>query len=78
MRIDNYGRPQFDPQSNPVKRPEPAKKTSSQTEKTSDNTQSRAQRIENLKQQFAAGKPIDVNQLANKLVESGIFFDEKA
>jgi anti-sigma28 factor (negative regulator of flagellin synthesis) len=39
---------------------------------------SRVERIEQLKQMFQAGKPIDVNKLADKLIESGIFFDEKA
>jgi Anti-sigma-28 factor, FlgM len=38
---------------------------------------SRADRIEKLKQMFSAGKPIDVNKLADKLIESGMLFDDK-
>jgi|GEM_PF-6563934 len=38
----------------------------------------RSQRIEQLKAMFQAGQPIDVQKLADKLVESGIFSNTKA
>lgn len=44
----------------------------------SQDTSQRAERIDALKKMFSTGQPIDVNKLADKLVESGIFFNEKA
>lgn len=37
----------------------------------------RSDRIEQLKQMFQEGRPINVSQLAQKLLESGIFYDQK-
>jgi anti-sigma28 factor (negative regulator of flagellin synthesis) len=38
---------------------------------------SRAERIAELKRMFQAGKPIDVEKLADKLLESGLLFTDK-
>ena len=77
MRIDNFGRPPVDPLSAPVKRPGPANRASSWMQNPSEDALFRAKRIESLKQQLASGKPINAKELANKLLDSGLFFDEK-
>jgi hypothetical protein len=79
VRIDDIKRPGFDPLGFPKRADRaPAPKADDKASVIASDDASRAERIEQLKQMFSAGKPIDVNKLADKLIESGIFFDEKA
>lgn len=39
---------------------------------------SRADRIEQLKQAYSQGNSVDIGKLADKLMQTGVFFDEKA
>jgi hypothetical protein len=79
MRIDDIKRPGLDPLGFPKRADRGlAPKADDKAPAIASDDASRAERIEQLKQMFSAGKPIDVNKLADKLIESGIFFDEKA
>ncbi|GMA51299.1 hypothetical protein GCM10025857_26560 [Alicyclobacillus contaminans] len=42
------------------------------SERTESQNGTRADRIERLKQAFASGQPIDVQKLADKLLDSGV------
>lgn len=80
MRIDDVKRTGYE-RLTQVKRPANGTTettTSSSVADASTESQTRADRIEQLKQMFAAGRPIDVEQLANKLVESGVVSQRKA
>ncbi|MCL6454458.1 MAG: hypothetical protein K6T78_12690 [Alicyclobacillus sp.] len=78
MRIDDVQRNPYQSVRNANRTPAPVGKSSPETEPAARDTAQRAERIEALKRMFSAGQPIDVNQLATKLVESGILFDDKA
>lgn len=45
---------------------------------TGEATPSRSDRIEQLRQQMSQGKPIDVNKLADAMIQKGALFDEQA
>jgi hypothetical protein len=80
MRIDNVSNLGYDRNIDPVKSASKASATAGTvaslvTSQPSDG-QTRTDRIASLKQQFASGKPIDVQKLATTLVQSGVFFDE--
>lgn len=80
MRIDDSKRVPYEP----LKTQQRAESTTSPTpvatpsDVKTEADVTRADRIEKLKEMFQADRPIDVNKLADKLLESGIFFNEKA
>lgn len=77
MRIEDTKRIPYEP-AKPVKQEDAVSVPSSPNLVASNPDVSRTDRIEKLKQMFSEGRPIDVNKLADKLMESGIFFNEKA
>lgn len=74
VRIDDVRKVPYNQPSDNNRPTAPAGKTKSTSaaEPAPDGMQ-RADRIDALKQMFSTGQPIDVNKLADKLVESGIF-----
>lgn len=83
MRIDDASKLAYSSTTNPTKRSSTSNASTVESQSVaapseSADNQSRAERIASLKQQFAAGQPIDVNKLASTLAQSGVLFDEKA
>jgi anti-sigma28 factor (negative regulator of flagellin synthesis) len=77
MRIEDTKRISYDTVK-PGKRDDGTSVQATSQSSTGEPDVSRAERIEKLKNMFSEGRPIDVNKLADKLVQSGIFFNDKA
>jgi anti-sigma28 factor (negative regulator of flagellin synthesis) len=77
MRIDDSNRLSYIQTGYSQRRSESVERTASTSDAHSADT-SRAERLEKLKKMMSEGRSIDAGKLADKLLDSGIFFDERA
>ncbi|MCL6442176.1 MAG: hypothetical protein K6T83_01710 [Alicyclobacillus sp.] len=78
MRIDDANRVGYENYDRLKPASQSANPAKTQTNKNEALSTSRADKLAQLKQAFQSNRPIDVNQLAETLLKTGIFFDEKA